>query len=129
MELTEKQKKFASEYYKEPNATKAAKRAGYSNKTAYSIGHENLRKPEIKKEIEKIRQEISSKSNITATDIINEVRLIHAISINKGDLKTSLKALELLGKHLGCWETVSINEAELLESYNNAISIINNPNQ
>lgn len=31
------------------NATQAAIRAGYSEKTAYSIGDENLKKPEIKK--------------------------------------------------------------------------------
>lgn len=34
------------------NATEAAKRAGYSEHTAYSIGWENLRKPEIKEVIE-----------------------------------------------------------------------------
>lgn len=35
------------------NATQAAIRAGYSKKTAYSIGEENLRKPELKEYIEK----------------------------------------------------------------------------
>ena len=31
------------------NATQAAIRAGYSKRTAYSIGNENLKKPEIQK--------------------------------------------------------------------------------
>jgi phage terminase small subunit len=44
---------FILEYVKDWNATRAAKAAGYSKKTAYSIGNENLRKPEIKAEIDK----------------------------------------------------------------------------
>lgn len=49
--LTNKQKAFVAEYLKCWNATKAALNAGYSEKTAYSIGWENLRKPEIQEEI------------------------------------------------------------------------------
>lgn len=51
--MTEKQKRFCDEYLTDLNATQAAVRAGYSKKTAYSIGEENLRKPEIKGYIEK----------------------------------------------------------------------------
>ena len=51
--MTEKQKRFCDEYLTDLNATQAAVRAGYSKKTAYSIGEENLRKPEIKEYIEK----------------------------------------------------------------------------
>ena len=51
--MTEKQKRFCDEYLTDFNATQAAVRAGYSKKTAYSIGEENLRKPEIKEYIEK----------------------------------------------------------------------------
>lgn len=53
MALTAKQKRFCDEYLVDLNATQAAIRAGYSRKTAYSIGVENLKKPEIKKYIEK----------------------------------------------------------------------------
>ena len=45
--LLPKQADFIAEYLKDGNATQAAIRAGYSPKTAYSIGEENLRKPEI----------------------------------------------------------------------------------
>ena len=45
--LTEKQKRFVDEYLIDLNATAAAKRAGYSTKTAYAIGNENLKKPNI----------------------------------------------------------------------------------
>lgn len=45
--LTHKQQVFVNEYLKSFNATAAAKAAGYSEKTAYNIGWENVRKPEI----------------------------------------------------------------------------------
>lgn len=50
--LTDKQRRFIDEYMMDLNATAAAKRAGYSEKTAYSIGHENLRKPEIREAVD-----------------------------------------------------------------------------
>lgn len=64
--LTPKQKRFISEYRKDCNATRSAIAAGYSKKTAYSIGQENLTKPEIMaaiavKEIQRLQQ-----SDITA---------------------------------------------------------------
>jgi phage terminase small subunit len=45
--LTPKEKLFVAEYLKDFNATQAAARAGYSRKTARSIGYENLTKPHI----------------------------------------------------------------------------------
>ena len=48
--LTPKQQRFIDEYLVDLNATQAAIRAGYSAKTAYSIGIENLKKPEIQTE-------------------------------------------------------------------------------
>ena len=50
--LTAKQQRFCDEYLIDLNATQAAIRAGYSKKTAYSIGNENLKKVEIKEYIE-----------------------------------------------------------------------------
>ena len=54
MGLTGKQAKFVVEYLRDFNATQAALRSGYSPKTAYSIGSENLKKPEI---LEALRSE------------------------------------------------------------------------
>ena len=45
--LTEKQKRFCNEYLIDLNATQAAIRAGYSQKTARAIATENLSKPYI----------------------------------------------------------------------------------
>lgn len=45
MDLTPKQKAFADEYIKNGgNASDAARKAGYSEKTAYSMGQQNLKK-------------------------------------------------------------------------------------
>jgi phage terminase small subunit len=50
--LEPKQEAFITEYIKCRNAAEAARRAGYSEKTARFIGAENLTKPNILKEIE-----------------------------------------------------------------------------
>jgi len=50
--LTAKQQRFCDEYLIDLNATQAAIRAGYSEKTAAVIATENLRKPNIKEYIE-----------------------------------------------------------------------------
>ena len=46
--LTIKQKLFTEKYFELRHATKAAIEAGYSEKTAYKIGSENLIKPQIR---------------------------------------------------------------------------------
>lgn len=51
--LTEKQRLFVMEYLRDFNATRAAMTVGYSKKTAYAIGWENLRKPQIQAEIKR----------------------------------------------------------------------------
>ena len=53
MAMTEKMQRFCDEYLIDLNATQAAIRAGYSEKTARAIGAENLTKPDIKEYIEK----------------------------------------------------------------------------
>ena len=50
--LSVKQQVFVEEYLHCWNATQAAKRAGYSAKTARSIGSENLTKPDIRAAIQ-----------------------------------------------------------------------------
>ncbi len=53
--LTEMQRRFAEAYTQDAflNATKAAKLAGYSERTAYAIGHELLGKPHVRAAIER----------------------------------------------------------------------------
>ena len=68
--LTVKQQKFCDEYIKSGNATEAALKAGYRSRTAYSIGNENLKKPELKKYIEEKIKEIESAKLATAQEIL-----------------------------------------------------------
>lgn len=55
-DLTEKQKLFCIYYIQSFNATQSAIKAGYSKESAYSIGFENLRKHEIKTELERLKE-------------------------------------------------------------------------
>lgn len=64
--LTPKQAQFVNEYLLDLNATQAAIRAGYSEKTAYSIGIENLNKPVIKNAIEIAMQKRSERTEVNA---------------------------------------------------------------
>lgn len=70
--LTDKQRRFAEEYPKDLNATQAAIRAGYSEKTARSIGQENLTKPDIQAAIQEQLDERSRRTEITADRVLME---------------------------------------------------------
>ena len=74
--MTKKQKRFVEEYLIDLNATQAAIRAGYSPETAYSIGSENLKKPEIRACIEKAMAERSKRTGINQDRIIMELAKI-----------------------------------------------------
>ncbi|QHI17204.1 terminase small subunit [Acinetobacter haemolyticus] len=76
MALRGKQQRFVDEYLVDRNATQAAIRAGYSAKTAYSIGEENLRKPEVKKAIEIGEAEIAERTKITQDMVMKELAKI-----------------------------------------------------
>ena len=69
-ELTKKQKRFVQEYLIDLNATAAARRAGYSEKTARCIGNENLTKPAIKAEIDRELAKIQSDRIATADEVM-----------------------------------------------------------
>lgn len=58
--LTPKQKAFADYYIETGNATEAAIKAGYSEKTAKVTGYENLTKPYLKSYIDKRMKELES---------------------------------------------------------------------
>lgn len=76
MSLTAKQKRFCDEYLIDLNATQAAIRAGYSEKTAYRTGADNLRKPQIEEYIAKRQKELSRSTEITQERVIKELALI-----------------------------------------------------
>jgi len=71
--MTPKQTLFAAEYLIDLNATQAAIRAGYSEKTAAEVGYENLRKPQIGKAIEEAMAARAEKTGIAAQDVLDEL--------------------------------------------------------
>lgn len=68
--LTEKQKRFADFYIKSGNAKQSAIDAGYSPKTAKSVGSENLTKPDLKTYIDERMKEIESDKIMDATEAL-----------------------------------------------------------
>ena len=88
---------FVTEYLKDFNATQAAIRAGYSEKTADVIGYENLGKPQIKEAIEKAKKQILGDGT---KDIIENVRFWTKMRDNEEAPESArLKASELLGRY------------------------------
>lgn len=72
--MTQKQTRFVAEYLANGmNATKAAISAGYSEKTAASIGEENLRKPEISAAIKARTGRIMERLEVTADMVVQEI--------------------------------------------------------
>jgi phage terminase small subunit len=118
--LNDKQERFCQEYVIDLNATQAAIRAGYSEKTSYSIGQRLLKKAEIIAHIEKLKKEIAEKNKLSAEWVIQKLKEVHkrcmqAEPVMKWDYgkkqmvetgeyvfdsKGANRALELMGKHI-----------------------------
>ncbi|MGN5467571.1 terminase small subunit [Lactiplantibacillus plantarum] len=83
--LTPKQQRFADEYIKSGNAADAARKAGYSKRSARSVGQENLTKPDIKQYIDDRMAEIASKRIMDATEAVELLT-----SIARGETKETV---------------------------------------
>jgi phage terminase small subunit len=120
--LTDKQRRFVDEYCIDLNATRAAIRAGYSEKTARSIGDENLTKPDIKTAIDAALEKIHNANVANAQEVeeyltrvlrgesMAEIVIVESVGdgcsnarrISKlPDERERLKAAELLAKRYG----------------------------
>lgn len=73
MALTRKQELFCQEYLVDLNATQAAIRAEYSEKTAGSVGSENLSKPEISARIQELFNQRSEKVSVNAQYVLERL--------------------------------------------------------
>ena len=74
--LTLKQERFVAEFGKDLNATQAAKRAGYSVKTANKIGSENLAKPAVWAAIQQAHQQAITDAVMSGQEILEELTII-----------------------------------------------------
>lgn len=82
--LTPKQSLFVKEYLVDLNATQAAIRAGYSEKTAQVIGAENLSKPIIADAVKQLMEERGERTKITADRVLEEIE--HMAMFDPADL-------------------------------------------
>jgi len=74
--LTDKQELFCKEYLIDLNATQAAIRAGYSEKTAREIARKMLTKVDIETRIQKLIEERSKRTEITSDNVLKELAKI-----------------------------------------------------
>lgn len=116
--LTDKQQRFVDEYLIDLNATQAAIRAGYSRKTADRIGPELLGKTCVLQAIKTAMQARQERTAITQDYVLEKLREIAdkaASDTMDSDLKyaNKLKALELLGKHLGIFDGKGKGETDM----------------
>lgn len=112
--MTAKQKRFCQEYLIDLNATQAAIRAGYSEKTAYSMGQQLLKKLETKKYIAEQMERLKNEKISSAQEVLEyltsvmrgeqkeQVPLMYydkqILEEKSASIKDRLKAAELLGK-------------------------------
>jgi phage terminase small subunit len=104
MPLTRKQQRFIAEYLVDSNATQAARRAGYSARTASSQGERLLRHRLIAKAVRARQDAALTKLEITAERVLQEIATVGFA--NPGDwvglrYYDKVRALELLAKRFG----------------------------
>lgn len=120
--LTDKQAAFVREYLVDLNATQAAIRAGYSERTASRIGPQLLGKTCVREAIEKAQAKRARRVEVTQDYVLSNLvevvertmqrapvldRKGEQVTDEEGravwtfDAKGANRALELLGKHLG----------------------------
>ncbi len=121
MALKKKQIVFCKEYVKDYNGTQAAIRAGYKESNAASEASRLLSDPDIIEEIKKQQRQLLEASCLTEEKVIKNLEEVLDRCLAKNavtewdyeehcmvetgqwtfDSKGALKAIELLGKHLG----------------------------
>lgn len=94
MKLTEKQKAFCDYYIELGNATEAATKAGYSEKTARFIGAENLTKPNISEYIEERLKEIENQRIADAKEVME-----YLTAVMRGEAEEEVVVVESTGDY------------------------------
>tara|TARA_R100000789_G_scaffold21676_2_gene24505 strand:- start:589 stop:1002 length:414 start_codon:yes stop_codon:yes gene_type:complete len=120
--LTPKQCRFVDEYLVDLNATQAAIRAGYSEKTAREQGARLLSKVHIQAAIQVGQSAAQKRTRRTMDDVLADLRAVAQDAMQKipdkeGNLlmanhNAAIKAIELEGRHLGMFAGVGQGETE-----------------
>lgn len=116
--MNAKQRKFADEYLIDCNATQAAIRAGYNEKTAYSQGQRMLKNVEVKTYIEEQLERLHNEKTADAQEVLEYLTAVmrgqhreqtlqlvgdgvQTITDIDVSARERLKAAELIGKRYG----------------------------
>lgn len=102
-DLTAKQRRFVSEYLKDMNATQAAIRAGYSAKTAKSIGQENLTKPAIAAAVQNATARVAERNEITVDSHLERLAELAKAAQDAGQFSAAISAEVNRGKVAGLY--------------------------
>ncbi|MBU0593859.1 MAG: terminase small subunit [Gammaproteobacteria bacterium] len=123
MNLTPRQQLFVSEYLIDGNGARAARSAGYSEKTARQIATENLSKPYIQAAITAKQQETAVKLELRKEHVL----LAHMEAINlaraQGQPMAMISGAREIGKLMGFYSVEAVefvlgkNEASLRARY------------
>jgi phage terminase small subunit len=98
--MTPKQQLFVREYLVDLNATQAAIRAGYSERTAGQMGFDLLRNPKLAAAVQAGMDKRAAKVELTAEEVLADIKRIAKKAEESADWGAALKGRELLGKHL-----------------------------
>jgi hypothetical protein len=99
--LTPKQRKFVQEYLIDLNATAAARRAGYSAKTANELGYKVKRNPAV---AQAIAEALAEQTGISKAFIVDELAQIARGEVENTQVHDRLSALDKLGRILGMFK-------------------------
>lgn len=79
--MNEKQMRFCEEYIIDHNATQAAIRAGYKERSAYSQAFDLLKKPEIQEKIQELADKVTKNTIASAEEVLE-----HFTKVMRGEL-------------------------------------------
>ena len=99
--MTPKRDQFVKEYLVDLNATQAAIRAGYSEKTAKSIGQQLLTKLDVQQAITKSQTTRAERTEITQDYVLARLKIESERTEEGSSHAARVSAINLLGKHLG----------------------------
>ena len=114
--MTRQQKRFVEEYLVDLNASAAARRAGYRG---HNTGYLLLRKPHVHKAVEEAIQQRSERNLVRQDEVVKALREVAFSEASdetgaKVKLGSKLRALELLGKHLGMFRQEQQTQEEVV---------------
>jgi phage terminase small subunit len=98
--LSSKQEEFCNQYLVDLNATQSAVRSGYTETTARANCGRMLADPKVKARIDELKVERIKRTQIEVDEVIDRLLRVADKSEDEGDWHASLRAIELLGKHL-----------------------------